>query len=193
MKKTVVLSILMAIILAASLSFSCFATESTNYYISANKDILCNTSGISLGYCNKLLAYNSTSYLLNYLVGVTADYVDATHKANVKFSLTAGVLNMDYYDAHDMYLAAGPTVQFDEYIVNVARTIGFDVITDTDNPAYTTGTYSHQSSIPSIAQGNLYCVAVTGSGYYKNIYNGSMRFDTVFCTINNYLDCHFYY
>ncbi len=193
MKKKIIVSVVLAVVLAATMSIGCFATEAT-WSFSTN-DVVDDMMNIyALADTTRSYSYASYSMLVSCNLTITSNTI-ANINTNSAIYLNIKKLDSTYNNAYTDYITDPEgTTSFDAYIRKKAPSAnGTQVYNDPYNYTTTYDTVSY-SFIPTT--NSLYYYENNNNSYvaipYGNMYYGSSKKNVVF-GLETILQPHFYY
>ncbi len=192
MKNKIFISVVLAVILAATMSVGCFAYEAI-WSLSDNDYVADSYSGYPMAIASRSYSYHSYSMILDCSLSVQS--LPVTQTRNCSSNIVYGIWGTSFsYSNIRLYydlLYTGP-LSFDDYILIMAEQ-GYNsytlIYSDVGN--YTTGSVSVSKS-PLVSTGYLYYFKNTFNSYYQSLYSGQLNNNVAFCLESN-IQPHIYY
>ena len=194
MKKKIIVSVVLAVILAASMSIGCFAYVTTDH-LSTNTDVEDSFTSLSLANASRTYSYHSYSMIFDCNVGVQSLAVMGTNKSYSNLNFRIKKYNKTFTETATDYtnycINHGP-VSFDYYLLNVlSYTVSNSSTLYSYSGSYTTSSDSVSYS-PVVSNNSVYYCSNIFNSYYKSLYNGQLDYSVAF-TLQSYTQPNIYY
>ena len=192
MKKKLIISVVLAVILAATMSIGCFAIEST-WGLNTNRSFKSSNGIYTLASVTREYSYSSTSFTATCTLSVQSKTISGDW-TNSKINLVIKELNIDYSDALTLYNNnPGSASSFDEYIRENAPYLNYTSIGGYPGQ-YTTSSDNTTQYFPATADTLYYYDNVFHSFIFLNYhkFSGSLDYSVVFGLDTNSQPHYFY-
>ncbi len=193
MKKKIIVSVVLAVILAATMTVGCFALESSDGLMDS-KSIYSSSSYYELASTTREYSYNDNQNSVAFDFSIQSKAVSGD-QTNSSMDFIIKKLNVSYSDAQAFYnYSPGNATSFYQYIKDNINTLTYNII-GTPYYASNINTYSSYTNSTSVSSNELYYFDNKYSsfiflGFHK--YSGSIDRSVLFA-LDNSLNSHFYY
>ncbi len=191
MKKKIIVSVVLAVVLAATMTVGCFASEATWSLYDSNHIYDNNINNLELASTTKQFSYASYSMMLSNVFNIQSKPVsNGMSHSSILYSIRK--LNISYYDLYESYDDPEITVSFDEYVLNHASNYSYTQIHSDYGSTNSTTNSLNLNHSDIVLSNSLYLYNINYSSYYSSTYYGSLYEKVVF-GLETYSSPHIFY
>lgn len=192
MKKTIFISLVLAVILAASMSFGSFATIVDDTELYTYDYIADSYSSTPIGTVQNDFSYHSYNNVIDYEIGVNSMVIANVNSCVRMSSMTVELLKVTYNSTWNFYQNFSSYYTWEEFVKNIIPTFGYTTLDSYTNSSYTTSSY-YVNDWQTLNVDRFLRFEVNADAYYKALYSGNLNYSVTFAVENGNTQFHYYY